>query len=507
MKAFLMYRDRDFDAKQPLPWNEQSLRQDLALDTLFAAMAAGDEFIFEVSKRAVLTGIHNRPDDIFYRQDVLKDCRSNPAIVRNIYRIAAEGLESEKKNYLGFLCRYPSGILSRSIEILQLCVEALRQLRNIADEYAGRFMSDGFVTLFTTLKRELSDDYFATIEGHLTTLKFSDGVLMSAGLGRGNKGVNYVLHRPSNLKQGWLERVFGRSSVYAYTIADRDEAGARALSELRDRGIDLVANALAQSCDHILSFFNALRTELAFYIGCLNLDARLSQLGAPVCFPVPSEAGERRHTCQGLYDVCLALTMKQKVVGNELNADDKTLVIITGANQGGKSTFLRSIGQAQLMMHSGMFVAAESFSANVCDNLFTHYRREEDATMSSGKLDEELSRMNDIVNHISPDSMLLFNESFAATNEREGSEIARQIVTALIEQNLKVCYVTHLYDFAHSFFERKPGNAIFLRAVRQDDGKRTYQLIEGEPLQTSYGKDLYIKMARKNPKDNLAVSP
>jgi len=183
--------------------------------------------------------------------------------------------------------------------------------------------------------------------------------------------------------------------------------------------------------------------------------------------------------------------MKQKVVGNDVNADDKDLVIITGANQGGKSTFLRSIGLAQLMMQCGMFVPAESFSANVCDGLFTHYKREEDAAMKSGKLDEELSRMSVIVDNLTSNFMLLFNESFAATNEREGSEIARQIICALLEKGMKVFYVTHLYKFAHGFLDRKMGNAIFLRAERQADGGRTFKLIEGEPLQTSYGEDLY----------------
>ena len=91
------------------------------------------------------------------------------------------------------------------------------------------------------------------------------------------------------------------------------------------------------------------------------------------------------------------MSLKQRVVGNDVNADDKDLVIITGANQGGKSTFLRSLGLAQLMMQCGMFVPAESFCANVCDGIFTHYKREEDVTMKSGKLDEELSRMSDIV--------------------------------------------------------------------------------------------------------------
>jgi hypothetical protein len=499
MKAFLMYKDRDFDTNRPLPWNEQSLMQDLELDVLFTAIASGDEFLFDVAKKAVLTGIRNDPEIILYRQNVLKDCLKNPTIARNIYDVALRAIESEKKIYWGLLCRHPAAILDRSVEVLQILVSALKKLRSIADEYSEQFVSDGFATLFAMLKRELSDEYFAMVEGHLKALKFRDGVLISAGLGKGNKGVHYVLRRPYNLKPSLLERIFGgKAPLYSCTLADRDEAGARALSELRDRGINDVANALAQSCDHILSFFNMLRTELAFYIGCLNLNEQLSRMEEPVCFPIPMEAEERKHSGKGIYDVCLALTRKQKVVGNELNADDKGLVMITGANQGGKSTFLRSIGLAQLMMQSGMFVPAESFRASVCDNIFTHYKREEDAAMSSGKLDEELSRMNDIVNHISPNSMLLFNESFAATNEREGSEIAGQITAALIEEHLRVFFVSHLYEFAHSFYEKKLGNAIFLRAVRQDDGKRTYKLIEGKPLQTSYGKDLYIKIAQKN---------
>ena len=203
----------------------------------------------------------------------------------------------------------------------------------------------------------------------------------------------------------------------------------------------------------------------------------LPEMGEPMSFPLPVASSERRHSFKGLYDVCLALTMKQRIVGNDVNADNKDLVIITGANQGGKSTFLRSIGLAQLMMQCGMFVPAESFCSNVCDGLFTHYKREEDATMKSGKLDEELSRMSDIVDNITSNSMLLFNESFAATNEREGSEIARQIVCALLEKRIKIFFVTHLYEFAHGLLKRNMGKTpSFLRAERQADGRRTFKL-------------------------------
>ena len=292
-----------------------------------------------------------------------------------------------------------------------------------------------------------------------------------------------------------MERIFAeKPPAYTFHLHPRDESGARALSELNDRGINLVANALAQSTDHILSFFSMLRTELAFYVGCLNLHGQLDQKGEPMSFPLPVAPGERRHSFNGLYDVCLALTLKQRIVGNDVNADNKDLVIITGANQGGKSTFLRSIGVSQLMMQCGMFVPAESFCSNVCDGLFTHYKREEDTTMKSGKFDEELSRMSDIVDNLTPNSMLLFSESFAATNEREGSEIARQIIRALLEKRIKIFFVTHLYEFAHGFYDKKMENAIFLRAERQSDGGRTFKLIEGEPLQTSYGEDLYNRI-------------
>ena len=88
--------------------------------------------------------------------------------------------------------------------------------------------------------------------------------------------------------------------------------------------------------------------------------------------------------------------------------------------------------------------------------VFTHYKREEDAAMESGKLDEELSRMSAIAGQITRHSILLCNESFASTNEREGSEIARQVVRAMLRKQIKVFFVTHMYDLARSFHAQQP---------------------------------------------------
>lgn len=111
--------------------------------------------------------------------------------------------------------------------------------------------------------------------------------------------------------------------------------------------------------------------------------------------------------------------------------------------------------------------------------------------MESGKLDEELARMNEITVHITPHSLILFNESFAATNDREGSEISRQVVTALVEAGCKIYAVTHLYGFAHQMFESARNHAVFLRTERGDKGQRPFRILPGEPLATSYGGDLY----------------
>jgi DNA mismatch repair ATPase MutS len=514
MKAFLMYRNRDFDPQQLLarreselrhrrdneqglrpilPWNEAALRQDLGVDIVCRAMAGDDQFLFEVARVAILSGVAD-VDTIRYRQHVYADCSKNAHIVRQIYQIAIDGIEGERKGYWSFYARYPSGILHRAVEVLQMFVEALKRLRRLADQHANEFSSEGFSTLLSMLQAELSDGYFQEIETHLNTLKFRYGVLISAQLSKANKGRNYALRRPYRDDRNWLTKLLSEKPLsYSFQLHPRDEAGAKALSNINDRGVNLVANALAQSTDHILSFFQMLRTELAFYIGCLNLHTRLAERGEPICFPVPYQAGRRKLKFINLRDASLALSMDKPVVGNDINADLRDIVIITGANTGGKSTFLRSVGLAQLMMQAGMFVSADSFAAEVSDGIVTHYKREEDASMESGKWDEELRRMSDIVRNIRPNALMLFNETFGSTNEREGSEIAAQIVNALLDRKVKVLFVTHLYHFAETFFSRRAKTAMFLRAERRADGSRPFKLIEAEPLQTSYGADLYSK--------------
>mgnify|MGYP001098189083 CR=1 FL=1 len=493
MKVFLLYPDRDFDLSRALPPNASDLSQDLALDVLFAAMARGDQFMLEVARQVVLSGSDER-NVILYRQEILKDCLEHPDIVRQIYSVPLEFLERKRSEWLWISPRHagPSSILSGAQRLLEVSLDLLRRLRQIADEHAGAFASRGFRRFFSMIEQELDDAYLATVARHIQALRFSKGVLLRAQLGNGNEGTQYMLCKPNNLEGNWIKRIFAsKSPVYSFSLHPRDDHGARVLGELRDRGLTRAANSAAQAAEHLESFLKVLRWELAFYMGCLNLYEQLEQLDEPVAFPQVAPADERRFSCTGLYDISLALTMKRKVVGNDVAADEKNLVIITGPNQGGKTTFLRSVGLAQMMMQAGMFVPAESFSANLCSGLFTHFKREEDKTMERGKFEEELERMSAIVDLVKPNGFILLNESFASTNEREGSEIAGEVISALSEVGTKVFYVTHLYEFACRAYEQRAQNVLFLRAERLPDGKRTFKVKEGSPLETSYGVDLY----------------
>jgi hypothetical protein len=492
-----MFEDRDFDADfAPMPLADAFV-EDLELRTLFSVMSCDDAWLAKTVPKA-LTQPLEEVAVILYRQHALRDCIAQPKVARELYDLSAKVLEDARRSFFRSI-RSPSSILYWSVTLLEMLSKALRRLRAIADGHIGAFGSQAFRTLFEAIRAELSDDYLAVIDRQLRDLAFRDGVLLSARLGEGNKGTDYVLQDPPRDARGWFARFFdlGAYGPYTLRIADRDEAGARALSDLRDRGLNSVANAVAQSCDHLLSFFELLRTEVGFYVACLNLHARLSELNLPVCFPEPREWHSLDWRGEAVYDACLALRTSD-IVGNDLDADGRALVIVTGANQGGKSTFLRAVGLTYVMMQCGMFVPARSLRASMCRGLFTHHRREEDAEMKSGKLDEELRRMSDIVDRLQAGACVLFNESFASTNEREGSEIARQVVSALVERGVRVFFVTHQFEFARSFRKGAASRTLFLRAQRLDDGTRTFKMLEGLPLQTSHGADLYREIFRED---------
>ena len=120
--------------------------------------------------------------------------------------------------------------------------------------------------------------------------------------------------------------------------------------------------------------------------------------------------------------------------------------------------------------------------------------------MNSGRLDEELSRMSQIVDNLGRDSLVLLNESFASTTEKEGSVIAYDIIRALNEAGVKILTVTHLLSFAQRMYEesqKEESEVVFFCAERLEGGKRTFKMIQHAPELTSFGLDLYDEIIGK----------
>jgi hypothetical protein len=493
VKVRLLHPEHDVDLTSRLAWQVDALiTDDLELNRIYGAMAAGNKFLLETAK-AVLTQSVTDPAVITYRQHVLADTLANRSFVQQIYDLAAgvDGLELRHKVFLGGLkSKDPAAILRRSVRIVELLTDTLRELRDLVARSTSRFHSPGFQQLAAMLAEQVPDSYLSRVGDYLAELQLPRGVLLSSELDAGNTAQHAVLHRPP--RRTWLGRLTETASEgYEFTVDTNDVPGAEALTKLAGRAINDIANTVTQSAEHLQHFFSRLRLELAFYLGCANLHHVLALRAVPTCYPTPTPTEPHQLHCRDLRDIGLCLATSTTIQGTSTDADHKALTVITGANGGGKSTFLRSIGTAQLMMQAGMFVTANAFTANVRSGIFTHFTREEDATLTHGRLDEELTRMSTVVDHIDRASLLLCNESFASTNELEGSQLARHIIDAMIDSGVKVFLVTHLYDLAQSLHARHNPAHMFLRAERQPDGGRTFRLLPGEPEPTSHGQDSF----------------
>lgn len=486
MKAHLLYKDADFSIPTVDPYEKNLLLNDLELNVILDTMASGDDDMRASCKAALLYSLESE-EQILYRQAVLRDAFAHPGLVRDMYAVVSETLYRRKKEHV-WLQSQMNALFRGAVEILRMTMEQLKKLRAVADVYEGKLESEGLRALVALLRAELSDVYFAEVNAHLDELSFNDGLLVGARFGEKLQGEKYTMRRldKKGVKLKWM---FAPS----VSVSAKDEDGLKDLELRKARVINENVNVVAQATDHVLGFFTMLRDELAFYVGCLNLKDALAKAGMSVCMPKIA-CGVRRRVYANLYDASLPLIGNRNVIGNDLDEEGKVLYVITGANQGGKSTFLRSLGQAQLMTQAGMFVCATSYTAHICKGVYTHFRKEEDAKMDSGKLDEELERMSKIATALRPGATVLFNESFAATNEREGAEIGRQITQALLDSDIEVYTVTHLYSLSRPFYEKKDGAYVFLRAERLSDGGRSFRLTKGEPLRTGYGEDVYKKV-------------
>jgi len=535
VNTYLLYRDRDWNNTGRY-FDDKAIVQDLGLETLFLAAAKkleieddkvkyildADPYLQETMKKVVCVPLESEAE-ITYRQDIMKDFFGNEELVCELYRISGEMLDKWDK--LGRREKAKSGnrntprALLTEIHVLQLFVDTLKQIKQLFADSMSGLCSEGLRDFYKRLLAEFSDEtekalekilkditFFANDNEHDSTMSVFNKVnkpeiTMSCSVGEGLKFKDFVLEEMGTQLRRRKEQgsAISRAQDYLSTLTTdsfntkKDITVSTQVAEMEYRIVQYVMSYTEGFVLAFSSFFDQFHLQIAFYRGALNLKQYMDRFYIHNCFP--KVTGNRNLRFAELKELVMGIEQRINPVGNTCEIMNKDLLIVTGANQGGKSTFLRSIGIAQVMMQCGLPVAADEYESGIFPAFFTHFTRREDSEMNSGRLDEELGRISRIIDNLGDSTIVLLNESFATTTEKEGSVIAYDIIKALTEAGVKVLTVTHLLSFAQRVYGEAAGDCEsgveFFSAERTENGRRTFKMIQHAPELTSFGLDLY----------------
>ncbi len=260
-------------------------------------------------------------------------------------------------------------------------------------------------------------------KGYGYTFQFGGGLKID------NATVNYCRTKQriqKKQKQGGFKKLYNKYVKKNSVQINNNEELQKDIEYLEEFTLRHILKIFQPYLSEIMLFYSHFTEEIAFYVGVINFMKRMEELYITLVMPEPQQTGTKDTEFKNLYELSMAVYMQKKPVGNDISLKDNKLVIVTGANQGGKSTFLRSYGIAQVLMQCGMPVPAERFSAPVYSQVFTHFTRREDEQLNSGRLQAELERMAKMVSAAKPHSLFLLNESFCQYNgERRVTNIWR----------------------------------------------------------------------------------
>ncbi|MGH9293179.1 MAG: MutS-related protein [Acidimicrobiales bacterium] len=280
---------------------------------------------------------------------------------------------------------------------------------------------------------------------------------------------------------------FQKGAVKDYRVAYR---GWPAMNHVGAQILDLVArlfrpefSALDDFCAIHAGFVDKtvrrFEVEMQFYLAYLDHIAPLRAAGLPFCYPRVSAASKEIFATE-TFDIALAARLvraRTAIVTNDLRLEGRErLFVVSGPNQGGKTTFARTFGQIHHLAAIGCPVPGRAARTFMFDQLLTHFGREEDLSNLSGRLEDNLVRAAALFSSATARSIVILNEIFASTTLSDARFLGRKVMDKLAELDVLGVYVTFVEELASI-----GGSVVSMVSTVAPDNpaERTYKVVRG----------------------------